>query len=161
MRAASVAEAGRVVEVLSSANGCLEQRGERLWSDSEIALATVGPQVSAGNYFVATKAGAVVAVFRYQLEDPYFWPEIPEGSSAFVHKMAVLPAHQGEGIAHMLLEYACSLARDNNRRHLRLDCISGRPRLRAVYEAFGFRHHSDRLIGNTSFHRFEFDLERR
>ena len=34
-------------------------------------------------------------------------------------------------------------------RYLRLDCVAT-PRLRAVYERFGFEHHSDRQVGPTS-----------
>jgi hypothetical protein len=44
------------------------------------------------------------------------------------------------------------------RGHLRLDCASGRPKLRSVYERFGFRHHSEKRIGRSLFDRFELEL---
>lgn len=34
-----------------------------------------------------------------------------------------------------------------SKRYLRLDCDDLRPRLRAVYQGFGFRYHSQRQIG--------------
>jgi hypothetical protein len=41
---------------------------------------------------------------------------------------------------------------------LRLDCEASRPRLRAVYEGFGFRHHSDRQVGPYFVSRYEYAL---
>ncbi len=99
-----------------------------------------------------------VGVFRFQREDPVFWPEVEAGTSAFVHKLAVAPRRQGQDLAQALLAHACSLARSQGLPMLRLDCQSGRPRLRAVYERFGFRHHSQIALGGGLFERFEFDL---
>jgi hypothetical protein len=44
------------------------------------------------------------------------------------------------------------------RRYLRLDCEASRPRLRAFYESFGFRYHSDKHVGPYHVSRYEFDV---
>lgn len=114
--------------------------------------------IERGLYHVGFEAECAVGVFRLQSRDPAFWPEISDGTSAYLHKLAVLPERQGRGFAHELLRHAVTLTRENHLRFLRLDCVAGRPKLRAVYESFGFRHHSLKQVGGGMFDRFEFDV---
>jgi hypothetical protein len=41
---------------------------------------------------------------------------------------------------------------------VRLDCEASRPRLRAIYDQFGFIHHSDRKVGPYLVSRYEYDV---
>ena len=149
-------EENLVADVLSCAAASLAEKGNALWGAAEVNEAAVKEHVRAGMYYVAFDDEGPVGVFRFQLEDRLFWPEVPDGSSAYVHKIAVYPHKQGRNVAHTLLRYACELTRQHGRRFLRLDCIGGRPKLRAVYERFGFRHHSVKNLGDRMFDRFEF-----
>jgi len=54
------------------------------------------------------------------------------------------------------MQWAVDRARALGRTHVRLDCEASRPRLRAVYERFGFHHHSDRQVGPYFVSRYEF-----
>lgn len=149
-----------VAEVLMAAAENLIRRGEMLWSSSEVNEAAIQEHVRAGWYFMASDDEGPVGVFRFQLEDRHFWPEIPEGSSAFVHKVAVHPRAQGRELAQALLAHACELARQHGRQHLRLDCRHGRPKLMSLYERFGFRHHSEKQIGLQRFDRYEIEISK-
>jgi GNAT superfamily N-acetyltransferase len=158
IRQASSEEAALVSSVLSAAAANLSQKGLALWGRAEVSEEAVKDQVRAGTYYVAFEGDSPVGVFRLDLEDRLFWPEVMDGSSAFIHKVAVHPHKQGRNVAHALLGHACELARQHGRSFLRLDCMGGRPKLRAVYERFGFRHHSDKKLGDRIFHRFEFEV---
>ena len=151
-------ERGLVADVLSSAATNLTLKGKTLWDLVEVSEAGVEAHVRAGMYYAAFDDEGPFGVFRFQLDDRLFWPEIPDGTSAFVHKLAVCPRKQGRDLAQVLLRHACELTRQHGRQFLRLDCAGGRPELRAVYERFGFRHHSDKVLGQQVFHRFEFDV---
>jgi|JI6StandDraft_1071083.scaffolds.fasta_scaffold15721_4 GNAT superfamily N-acetyltransferase len=151
-------EKSLVADVLSSAAVNLAEKGNALWGVAEVNEAAVKDHVRAGMYYVAFDDEGPVGVFRFQLEDRLFWPEVPDDSSAFVHKIAVYPHKQGRDVAQALLHYACELTRKHGRRFLRLDCIGGRPKLRAVYERFGFRHHSVKNLGDRVFDRFELEI---
>jgi GNAT superfamily N-acetyltransferase len=109
-------------------------------------------------YYLARDESGPVGVFRFQLEDAVYWPEIARGTSAFVHRVAVHPRAQGRELAQVLLAHAVQLARAEGRSHLRLDCNSGRPRLCAVYERFGIRFHSHKHFGAAVADRFELAL---
>jgi GNAT superfamily N-acetyltransferase len=151
-------EEALVAEVLMAAAGSLVERGCALWSSTEVSEVAVRAHVHAGMYYVAVDEEGPIGVFRFQLEDRYFWPEVLGGSSAFIHKLAIYPHRQGRGFAQALLGHACELARQHGRSFLRLDCMGGRPKLRAIYEQFGFRHHSDKMLGDQLFHRFELEV---
>lgn len=151
-------EAHLVAGVLTAAAVALVDKGEVLWDLAEVTQAAVDGHVRAGMYYAAFDDEGPVGVFRFQLEDRYFWPEIPEGSSAFVHKLAVCPHKQGRDLAQVLLRHACDLTRELGLQFLRLDCVSARPRLRAMYERFGFHHHSQKTLGDRTFDRFEFKV---
>ena len=55
-----------------------------------------------------------------------------------------------------LNDWAVEQARLLGREYLRLDCEASRARLRAVYERFGFVHHSDRKVGPYCVARYEY-----
>ncbi|MEO8023404.1 GNAT family N-acetyltransferase [Polaromonas sp.] len=158
IKQAQLHEVSLVAEVLTAAAENLIARGEMLWPPSEVNEAAIHEHVRTGWYFMASDDEGPVGVFRFQLEDRHFWPEIPEGSSAFVHKVAVHPRAQGQELAQALLAHACGLARQHGRQHLRLDCRHGRTKLMSLYERFGFRHHSEKQIGLERFDRYEIEV---
>jgi len=157
-RLATADDTALVAGVLSAAAANLRDKGLGLWSVAETSEAAVAPHVNGGLYHLALEGANVVGVFRLEARDPVFWPEMPEGTSAYLHKLAVLPACQGQGVAHQLLRHAVDVTRAKGFGFLRLDCMGGRPKLRAVYESFGFRHHSQKTLGNQAFDRFELSL---
>jgi GNAT superfamily N-acetyltransferase len=158
IRLAQPEDAAIVAEVLSAAAAKLDERGEALWTSAEVSEPAVAPHIRSGLYYLGVEGEEAIGVFRFQLEDRAFWPEIPRGSSVFLHKLAIVPEKQGQGRAHELLAHAVHMTREKGLRFLRVDCMAGRPKLVAVYESFGFRHHSQKQIGGQMFHRLELDL---
>ncbi len=98
---------------------------------------------------------------RFQLEDLLFWPDIPQEESAFVHRLVVARRFKGQGVSTALLQWAVQHTRACGRKFLRLDCDAERRRLRALYEAFGFRLHSYRQVQSYYVARYEYRLENR
>lgn len=158
IRRARDADADAVASLLDEAEEWLRRRGPPMWRDSELTLDCVLADVHAGLVFVALSAGVVVASLRFQLEDREFWPDLPGGDSAFVHRLVVRRANAGQGLSTKLLQWAVGRARDLGRRFVRLDCEASRTRLRAIYERFGFTHHSDRQVGPYFVSRYEYRL---
>jgi GNAT superfamily N-acetyltransferase len=148
-----------VAAVLNEAAQWLAAQGRPLWSASDVDPARIRRDAEAGSYFIARKNGEVTGVVRLDLEDPYFWPEIENGSSLYVHKLAVSRASAGLGVAALLLAFAQERARNLGRPVLRLDCVADRAPLRALYERSGFSLHSVIRKGETSFARYELPLK--
>ena len=54
-----------------------------------------------------------------------------------------------------MIRWAIEEARRHGRDYLRLDCEASRPKLRAIYEKFGFLHRDDRQVGPYFVSRYE------
>ena len=100
--------------------------------------------------------GEVAGVVKFQREDREFWPDVPRSESAFLHRPAVSRRFAGSEISSAMLNWAVERALLLRRDYLRLDCEASRPKLRAVYERFGFVHHSDRQVGPYFVSRYEY-----
>ena len=129
-----------------------------MWRDDELVPERIVGDVSAGLFFLAERAGEAIGTLKFQCTDAVFWPDVPPDESAFVHRIAVRRRFAGGSASWALLRWAAERAHALDRRYLRLDCEASRPRLRAVYERFGFRHHSDRQVGPYFVSRYELPL---
>ena len=158
IRAASAADAGEVSEILLGAARWLEGRGTPMWKGDELLPENTRADIESGRFFIAERDGIVAGVLKFQLEDPLFWPDLPPGEAAFVHRLAVRREFAGTGVSTALLSWAAHQAEAIGRGYLRLDCEAERPRLRAFYERFGFLHHSDRRVGPYFVSRYELPL---
>jgi GNAT superfamily N-acetyltransferase len=158
MRRATAEDAELVFSILHEAAEWLRERGTPLWAEDEIAPEVIAGEVDAGLYFLAERDGQVAGTLRFQLTDPEFWPDVGEEESAFVHRLAVRRAFAGSGVSTAMLRWAADRARALGRVYLRLDCEVDRPRLRRMYEDFGFRYHSDRHVDRFSVARYELPL---
>jgi GNAT superfamily N-acetyltransferase len=152
----AVAEDAKIVSsILCEAAAWLESRGTPMWRADELSASRIQEDVSGGFFFLAEQDGDPAGTVKFQLSDPEFWPDVPEDEAAFVHRLAVRRRFAGGAVSSALMAWAVQRTRASGRRFLRLDCEASRPRLRAVYESFGFRHHSDRQVGPYFVARYE------
>jgi GNAT superfamily N-acetyltransferase len=147
-----------VSSILLEAAQWLREQGIPMWRDDELSPERIRTDVATGHFFLAVFADEPAATIKFQLHDPIFWPDTPADEAAFIHRLAVRRAFADGQISELLLRWAAERAKTLGRRFLRLDCEASRPRLRAVYERFGFQHHSDRQVGPYFVSRYELPL---
>ncbi len=158
LRPATPSDTAQVAAILGAAAARMAAQGQTLWLPEEITAQRVAADAAVGQYYLAFEGERAVGTMRFQLEDPDFWPEIETGSSAYVHRVAVLPEYAGCGLSRFLLDEACRLAREAGRAWLRLDTASDRTALRGVYERYGFVFHSFANVGRHHVARYELAL---
>ncbi|MEH1792192.1 MULTISPECIES: GNAT family N-acetyltransferase [unclassified Nostoc] len=158
IRQATIQDTGIVSDVLLEAALWLQQRGEPLWCNSEVSPENISEDIAKGLFFIAECGGEPAGTIKFQLEDLLFWPDISQEESAFVHRFAIRRRYSGGKVSSALLTWAVERAQKLGKRYLRLDCDASRPRLRAVYEGFGFRYHSDRQVGAYFVSRYEYEI---
>ncbi|MEH2319090.1 GNAT family N-acetyltransferase [Nostoc sp.] len=158
IRQATIQDTLIVSDVLLEAALWLQECGMPLWRDSEISPESISEDVANGLFFIAEWAGEPAGTIKFQLEDLLFWPDISQEESAFVHRLAVRRRYSGGKVSSALLTWAVEHAQTLGRHYLRLDCKASRSRLRAIYENFGFRHHSDRQVGSYLVSRYEYEI---
>jgi len=147
-----------VSDILGEAARWLDQRGMSLWKVGELSPTNIADDVNASLFFLAECNGEAAGTVKFQLEDLVFWPDKPQEESAFIHRLAVKRDFDGGRVSSVLLRWAVERTRSLGRRYLRLDCEASRPRLRAIYERFGFRHHSDKQVGPYFVSRYEYEV---
>lgn len=147
-----------VASILKEAARWLEQAGMPLWRENELEAARIAADVHAGLFFLAEYGGEPAGTVRFQLEDSVFWPEADWQEATYIHRLAVQRRYAGTGLSATILRWAVARTHSLGRRYQRLDCDASRPRLRAIYESFGFRYHSDKEVGPYLVSRYEYDV---
>ena len=147
-----------VSDILGEAARWLDQNGMSLWKAGELSPTSIGNDVNDSLFFLAECNGEAAGTGKFQLEDSLFWPDVLQAESAFIHRLAVKRDFAGGHVSSALLQWAVERTRSLGRRYLRLDCVASRPRLRAIYERFGFRHHSDKQVGPYFVSRYEYEV---
>jgi GNAT superfamily N-acetyltransferase len=158
IRKATPEDVEMVADILKEAARWLEQAGMPLWREGEIEPASINADVLAGLFFLAEHCGNPSGTVKFQLDDPLMWPDARPQEAAYIHRLAVRRAYAGTGLSATLLRWTVERAHSLGLRYLRLDCVASRPRLRAVYERFGFEHHSDRQLGPYFVSRYQYDV---
>ncbi|MFC4427462.1 GNAT family N-acetyltransferase [Deinococcus navajonensis] len=133
-------------------------RGEELWSPASLSPERLGRHYPPQGWTVAWRGDQAVGCFVLLGEDPLFWPHATPGEATYLHKLAVHPTAQGQGLSEVLLREAARQTLQGGRQLLRLDTATARPRLRAIYERFGFRHVDDLLVKTWAVSRYELRL---
>lgn len=158
IRVAEVADTSAIEAMLREAAQWVDALGVVMWEAGELVSERIANEVAAGQFVIAESHGEAAGALRFQTEDLLFWPDIPQHDSAFVHRLVVRRCFKGQGISTVLLRWAVDRARGLDKRYVRLDCDASRPKLRALYEGFGFRVHSFRRVGPYYVARYEYDL---
>ena len=161
VRQASVHDTTLVNGILTEASRWLNKRGIPMWQAEDLSSRQVAADVSAGLFFVGEYQGQTACIVKFQLEDYEFWPDIEQERSAFIHRLAIRRRFAGGQVSSALLRWSAQRTLSLGRSFLRLDCDALRPRLRAIYERFGFVHHSDRQVGSFFVSRYEYDVTKK
>ncbi len=159
IRCADPTDISTIRQILLEAERWLETKSEPLWQEGEISVGSVTRDIEDGLFFVAQSARETVGTIKFQLTDELFWPDIGHEDSAFIHRLAVRRSHAGGKVSTALLRWSVGRTRTLGRRYLRLDCDTSRPKLRTVYERFGFQWHSDRKVGPYFVARYEYRVD--
>jgi GNAT superfamily N-acetyltransferase len=156
IRNAVESDTEEVSSVLQEAAQWLSDQGMPMWKADALGPETIAKEIS--DFHVAEFDRRIAGVIKFQTEDEFFWPDVPGGESAFVHRLAVRRRFAGRGVSTALLDFAVRTAGALGKNYLRLDCATDRSKLRGFYEAYGFVHHSDYFASPFHVARYEFRL---
>jgi GNAT superfamily N-acetyltransferase len=158
IRQGQARDAAVVQEMLEEAARWVDAMGVVMWEAGELAPRRVADEIAAGLFFIADVDKDPAGAVRFQLEDRLFWPDLEQDDSAFIHRLVVRRRYKGLGVSTALMEWAVSRARTMGKSYLRLDTDASRPKLRELYERFGFEFHSFRQVGPYYVARYRYRL---
>jgi GNAT superfamily N-acetyltransferase len=158
MRQAVAYDLDIVASIMEEAAAWLEEMRWPLWKDDELDRGKMLADIQAGRIFIGVCDDDAGGTIRYQREDKLFWPDVPMGEAAYVHRVAVRRKYSGGDLSRAPVNWAAERAKTEGRKFLRLDFESDRQKLKAVYERFGFEYHSDRQVGPYHVARYQMHL---
>ncbi len=129
-------DAQAAVGVMKEAALWLSGRGMPLWTQEELDRLPGEHPADAFLVLYDDRRAAAAALLTFR--DPLLWPDAPDGTSGFLHKLSVRRAYAGRGLALRLLTDAARVCEQEGMRYLRLDCDAKRTKLRALYLSAGF-----------------------
>ena len=145
--------------VLIDAASSLAKRGEILWNEEELGPDLLLPEIESGRLYLIKVDAAIIGTVIFQWEDRLYWPDMPIGDAAYIHKLALKKCAAGDSIGREVIAWALDKALKAGMKYLRLDCEAHRSRLCAYYESAGFIRHSFRQVGRQYLARYEIMLE--
>ena len=145
--------------VLIDAASSLAERGEALWKKEELGPEQLLPEIESGRLYLIKIDDAIIGTVIFQWEDKLYWPYMPAGDAAYIHKLALVKSALRSGIGREVIAWARDRAEKAGMKYLRLDCEAHRSRLCAYYESAGFIRHSFRQVGQQYLARYEMMLE--
>jgi len=157
VRQATPGDAKLISDILIEAARWQKARGFPAWQLDALSEENIIPQIDL--FFLAEIAGEAAGTLKFQTEDRMFWPDQLEDDAAYVHKVAIRRKFAGGKISHLMLDWAVERTRTLKRNYLRLDCDAASPRLRAVYENFGFAYHSDKQMESFVVARYQYQIQ--
>ena len=158
VRQAVPTDAAAVQDMLDEAARWVDALGVVMWDEGELVPGRVDREIAAGQFFIAEIDGDPAGAVRFQLEDRLFWPDLAGEDSAFIHRLVVRRQYKGHGVSIALMQWAVARARSIGKSYLRLDTDASRPKLRQLYEGFGFQFHSFRQVGAYYVARYQYPL---
>lgn len=115
----------------------LENIGRPLWNEVQVSVEGLQSSYQLDELYFMQAASEVVGVVFLQESDPYFWPDVVDQESLYVHKLAIEPSLSGEGYGSRAVSAVVKHAENEGFRWVRLDC-DDRPKLHEFYQSCGF-----------------------
>ena len=148
-------DAGTASSIMCEAALRLKEQGQTLWFPEELTVERLMPFIKAGELYLVKVTGEAAGTAIFQLHDRLYWPDMPEGDAAYIHKITLKSSAAGRGLGRRIIAWAKEKAHKEGMKFLRLDTEAGRAKLCALYESAGFTRHSERQVGRHYVVRFE------
>jgi ribosomal protein S18 acetylase RimI-like enzyme len=152
------ADAGLASSIMLEVAEWLKEQGQTLWFPEELTPEKLMGPIDAGELYLVMMQSRPVGTVIFQLHDKTYWPDMPEGDAAYIHKIIVRRSVAGQGLGAQIIAWAKEKAHSAGMAYLRLDTEAARAKLCALYESAGFIRHSFRQVGRHYVVRYEMEV---
>lgn len=135
----------------------MQENGIDQWDELYPNSADIAADIAAGDLIVGEEDGKLILAFAVngECEEEYDacpW-EYPDEPYIVVHRLAVNPKYQRQGMAKAAMGYVENEAKEKGIRTIRLDTFCENPAGKALYESLGFK-----TIGYAHWRKGEFQI---
>jgi ribosomal protein S18 acetylase RimI-like enzyme len=120
----------------------MESRGIHQWGDFYPTRGIIEEDIENRSMYLAKENDMIFGIITINEEQPMEWRSVNwstrDDRVITVHRLAVKPTQQKQGIGQKLLDHAENYATDNGYSVIRLDAYSGNLRALRLYEKHGY-----------------------
>ena len=135
-------------EIIREAAKWLINNKNEMWKLEEITEEKIEKSYKKEDIYVGYINNEPAITFILQWEDNEFWPNIPNNTSAFLHKIAISRKYSGNNLLKMALIEIENICKNKDVYEIRLDCDPNRIKLCNVYENLGFIRVDKKRLNN-------------
>jgi ribosomal protein S18 acetylase RimI-like enzyme len=136
------AKLSELEEILALTRACgkhMRDNGIDQWDENYPDIDSLKNDLETQTLFAYYEEGKVlgIVVLNEKQDEEYMeinWSTTEDQHNIVVHRLAVLPDHQGKGIARKLMDFSEEYAKKNGYDAIRLDTFSQNPRNQRFYE---------------------------
>lgn len=125
----TVGQLKEIFEIFISCKGLLEKESIFQWNDAYPSIGITLADINNGDHYSFIKDGKCAGVVTLNRESDQEYESVnwsdTTGKFLVVHRLAVHPFYQKQGIASRLMDFVEDYARKNNFSSIRLDAYSG------------------------------------
>lgn len=158
IRHAKISEIHEILDVTKECAAYMIQNGIHQWNEHYPSKKAFEKDIERSELYVFEKEERIIGtVVISTLMDQEYLPIqwlTPNSKNIYIHRLSILPGHQGKGYAQKLMDYAENHAREHGFISVRLDTFSKNKRNQRFYEARGYRKLADIYFPKQSEHPF-------
>lgn len=155
------AKISEIPDILTITKACalhMIQNGILQWNEHYPSESAFQNDIERGELYVLEIEGQIIgSIVISTFMDAEYYPIkwlTPNENNVYIHRLSILPRHQGQGYAQKLMDFAENYARENGYASVRLDTFSQNKRNQRFYEKRGYRKLEDIFFPKQSEHPF-------
>ena len=139
----SISELDEIIALTKACGKHLRDNGIDQWDENYPDRESIQKDIETSTLFTYKSNGEIVGIVvlnEYQDEEyaEIDWLTEDDSKNLVVHRLAVSPQHQGQGIARKLMDFTEDFAVKNKYESIRLDTFSQNPRNQQFYDKRGY-----------------------
>lgn len=158
IRKAEVKDIPHIKKITEACAQHMIAQGIFQWNENYPSLAILTSDVRANTVYVYLDQKEIVGTVMFSMVMDDFYTEVdwltPDVKQLYVHRLAVHPTSQGQGIARALMDYGEAFAKEKKCLSVRLDTFSQNPRNNHFYQARKYQHVGQVFFAQKSEHPF-------
>ena len=139
----SISEIDEIIALTKSCGKHMRDNGIDQWDEHYPDRQSIENDLETQTLFVYREGKEIVGiiVLNEHQDEEYQqakWSTSETSKNLVVHRLAVLPSHQGRGLARKLMDFAENFAKEQSYDAIRLDTFSQNPRNQKFYSNRGY-----------------------
>lgn len=124
--------------ILREVGQWLVDSNQTLWNIDTLTADNLIDTYTEGNCYVLYADDVPAATVILQWKDPLFWPDVPDNTSGFIHKLAIRRSFAGQNLFSTIINFCREACLRRDIHLLQLETDATRPKLMQYYERYGF-----------------------